>query len=92
MIKSWRNGQTRRFADEGKSKFSGMDSDAALELLAMLDAAVALSDLSPLKSVALHKLTGNRRGQWSMTVNGPWRICFEFRNGDAWNVEIVDYH
>lgn len=69
-----------------------MDIDAAHELLAMLDAATSLKDLSPLKSVGLHKLTGNRKGQWAMTVSGPWRICFVFRKGDAYNVEIVDYH
>jgi toxin HigB-1 len=92
MIKSWRNGLTRRFAEDGKSKFSGMDADAAVELLSMLDAAISLNDLSPLKSVGLHKLSGDRRGQWAITVSGPWRICFEFKNGDAWNVEIVDYH
>jgi proteic killer suppression protein len=45
-----------------------------------------------LKSVGLHKLKGDRKGQWAMTVNGPWRICFEFRKGDAYEVEIVDYH
>ncbi|HEX4480916.1 MAG TPA: type II toxin-antitoxin system RelE/ParE family toxin [Rudaea sp.] len=92
MIKSWRDGPTRRFAEAGKSKFAGMDTEAALELLAVLDAAVSIKDLSPLKSVGLHKLSGNRRYQWAVTVNGPWRICFEFKNGDAWNVEIVDYH
>ena len=36
--------------------------------------------------------TADRRGQWAMTVNGPWRLCFHFRDGDAWDVEIVDYH
>jgi proteic killer suppression protein len=92
MIKSWRNGRTRRFAEERKAKFSGLDEDAAMELLSVLDAAVSLNDLSPLKSVGLHKLYGDRRGQWAMTVNGRWRICFEFKKGDAWNVEIVDYH
>ena len=51
-----------------------------------------LQDLSPLKSVGLHKLKGDRRGQWAMTVNGPWRICFEFYKGDAHDVEITDYH
>jgi len=50
------------------------------------------SGISPLKSVGLHKLKGNRKGQWATTVNGPWRICFEFRKGDAYDVEIVDYH
>ena len=57
-----------------------------------LNVAETLRDLSPLKSVGLHKLKGERKGQWAMAVNGPWRICFEFRKGDAFNVEIVDYH
>jgi proteic killer suppression protein len=68
------------------------DIDAADELLAALDAATSLIDLSPLKSVGLHKLSGNRAGQWAMTVNGPWRICFRFKNGNAYDVEITDYH
>jgi toxin HigB-1 len=92
MIRSWANSATRRFAEDGKSRFSGMDEERALELLAMLDAATGLSDLSPLRSVGLHKLTGNRKGQWAMTVNGPWRVCFRFADGNAWDVEIVDYH
>jgi proteic killer suppression protein len=69
-----------------------MDADAAEELLAVLDSATSLRDLSPLKSVGLHKLTGGRNGQWAMTINGPWRICFRFREGDAYDVELVDYH
>ena len=64
----------------------------ATDLLLALNAAETLRDLSPLKSVGLHKLKGERRAQWAMPVNGPWRICFEFRKGDAFNVEIVDYH
>lgn len=92
MIKTWATGATRRFAEEGKSKFSGMDEDAALDLLAALDAATALTDLSPLKSVGLHKLSKDRKGQWAMTINGPWRVCFRFEEGDAWDVEITDYH
>ena len=92
MIRSWANSATRRFAEDGKSKFAGIDEDQALDLLATLDAAEALTDLSPLKSVGLHKLVGNRKGQWAMTVNGPWRICFRFEDGNAWDVEIVDYH
>ena len=93
MILSWANSRTRRFYEDGKiSKFRSLDSDAADELLAMLDAAESLKDLSPLKSVGLHKLSGNRAGQWAMTVNGPWRICFRFKDGDAYDVEITDYH
>ena len=93
MIRSWRNSATRRFAEEGKAtKFRGLDTEAAIELLAALDAATSLKDLGPLKSVGLHKLKGDRRGQWAMTVNGPWRICFEFQKGDAFEVHIIDYH
>ena len=51
-----------------------------------------LTDLSPLKSLGLHMLEGDRQGQWAMTVNGPWRVCFRFRRGDAYDVEIVNYH
>jgi proteic killer suppression protein len=92
VIKTWATAATRRFFETGKSKFSGLDVDAAIELLTALDEAVSLRELSPLKSVGLHKLKGERRGQWAMTINGPWRVCFRFENGDAFDVEIVDYH
>jgi len=92
MIRTWANSATRRFAEDGKSKFSGLDKEAALELLSALDAATSLNDLSPLKSVGLHKLSNDRKGQCAMTINGPWRLCFRFEDGDAFEVEIVDYH
>jgi len=93
MIKSWGNSKSKRFYEQGKAtKFRGMDIEAAEDLLASLDAATSLKDLSPLKSVGLHKLTGDRSGQWAMTVNGPWRVCFKFKGGDAYDVEITDYH
>ncbi len=93
MIRSWANSASRRFFEEGKaSKFRGLDAEAAVELLAMLDAATALRDISPLKSVHLHKLSGLRKEQWAISVNGPWRICFRFKDGDAHDVEITDYH
>ncbi|HYJ59348.1 MAG TPA: type II toxin-antitoxin system RelE/ParE family toxin [Methyloceanibacter sp.] len=92
MIKSWRNSATRRFAETGKSKFSGLDQNRAIELLNMLDAAPSVHAISPLKSVGWHKLKGDRKGQWAITVNGPWRICFRFRDGNAYDVEITDYH
>ena len=66
--------------------------DSALELLTILEAATGLSDLSPLKSLGLHKLKGDRAGQWAMTVNARWRICFRFKAGDAFDVEVLDYH
>jgi len=92
MIRSWANGPTRRFAEDGKNRFSGLDEEAAADLLAVLNAAMGLGDLSPLKSVGLPKLPGDRKGQWAMTITGPWRLCFRFQDGDAWDVEIVDYH
>lgn len=93
MILSWADSRSRSFYEEGKtSKFPGMDTEAADDLLAVLEAANSLNDISPLKSVGLHKLSGSRAGQWAMTVNGPWRICFRFKNGHAYDVEIIDYH
>ena len=92
MIRSWGNSATRRLFESGKFRFPGLDVDAALELLAVLNAAERLDHISPLKSVGLHPLKGNRRGQWAISVKGPWRICFRFKDGDAHEVEIVDYH
>ena len=92
MIKSIRGTATRQFIETGKSKFSGLNVDLADQRLAELDAARALTDFGALKSVGLHKLTGARRGFWSIRVNGPWRIVFRFEDGDAHDVEIVDYH
>jgi proteic killer suppression protein len=93
MIRSWRNSVTRKvWEGERPNQFRGLDFDAATDLLLALNVAKALSDLSPLKSVGLHKLKGERKNQWAMTVNARWRICFEFRKGEAYEVEIVDYH
>jgi toxin HigB-1 len=93
MIRSWADRRSQRFFEQGKrTGFRGMDVEVAEDLLAVLDAAASLNDLSPLKSLGLHKLTGARKGQWAMTVNGPWRICFRFKEGDAHEVTIVNYH
>jgi len=93
MIRSWRNSTTRKVWDgERPNSLRGLDFEAAIDLLLALNVAKTLNDLSPLKSVGLHKLKGNRKDQWAMTVNERWRICFVFRKGDAHDVEIVDYH
>ena len=93
MIRTWRNSVTRKvWESERPNQFRDLDFETAIDLLLALNVAKALSDLSPLKSVGLHKLKGERRNQWAMTVNARWRICFEFRKGDAYEVEIVDYH
>ena len=93
MIRSWRNSASRKvWEGECPNQFAGLDFDAATDLLLALNVAKTLQDLSPVNSVGLHKPKGDRKGQWAMTVNGPWRICFRYKDGDAYDVEIVDYH
>lgn len=92
MIINFANRITERFARDGKSKFQGMDVAKAFARLQVLHAAKSLDDIPPLKSVGLHSLVGDRQGQWAMTINGPWRLVFRFRDGNAEDVEIVDYH
>ena len=93
MIRSWRNSVTRKvWEEERPNQLRSLDFEAAVDLLLALNAAKSIHDLSPLSSVGLHKLKGNRKNQWAMSVNDRWRICFEFRKGDAYEVEIVDYH
>jgi len=77
---------------ERPNALRALDIEAATDLLLALNVATSLNDLNPLKSIGLHKLKGDRKGQWAMTVNDRWRICFTFRRGDAYDVEIVDYH
>jgi len=93
MIRSWANAATRRFAESGNARtFPGLDVDRAIRRIAELHAVSSLDQISPLKSVGLHKLKGDRRDQWAMTINGRWRPCFTFADGDAHDVEIADYH
>jgi proteic killer suppression protein len=58
----------------------------------MLDAASVLEDLRMPLGNQLERLLGDRAGQWSMRVNDQWRVCFVWRTGDAYEVELVDYH
>jgi toxin HigB-1 len=92
VIISFANRATERFAREGKSKFAGMDVAKAMARLKILRAARSIDDIPPLRSIGLHALTGDRKGQWAMAINGPWRLVFRFRDGNAEDVEIVDYH
>ena len=64
----------------------------ALRKLRMLDAAAELGDLRVPPGNRLEKLAGNRAGQHSIRINDQWRICFRWRDGDAYEVEIADYH
>ena len=58
----------------------------------MIDAATSLSFLKVPPQNRLEALKKDRKGQWSIRINDQWRVCFRFENGDAFNVEIVDYH
>ena len=60
--------------------------------LDQINAASVVEDLLVPPSNRLEKLKGSRKGQWSIRINSQWRICFLFQNGDAFEVEITDYH
>lgn len=60
--------------------------------LLMIDAAGGLDDLRVPSANRLEALRGDRRGQYSIRVNDRWRICFAWRDGEAWDLEVVDYH
>ncbi len=64
----------------------------AMRKLWMLDAATDLNALRVPPANRLEVLHGNRRGQHSIRINQQWRVCFRWQNGDAYDVEIVDYH
>ena len=69
-----------------------MDAEKARNRLKALSAAQTLDGLGRLASVGLHKLKGDLKGFWAITINGPWRVIFRFRDGDAYDVQITDYH
>ena len=92
MIKSFRDRDTEAlFNGRRVRKFSGFVAQAE-KRLEILEAATGLKDLSGLRSNRFETLKGNRKGQYSIRINDQWRICFEWRGGNAENVEIVDYH
>lgn len=92
MIRTWKDAGTRRFAEQEHGRFPGMNREKAKARLQLLDAMQSLDEIPSLASVRLHKLKGGRKNQWAVTINGPWRVVFEFRDGDVFDVEIVDYH
>lgn len=93
MIRSFRDKETERvFLREPRTKLARPLQRAALRKLLMLHAAASLNDLLVPPGNRLEKLGGDREGQYSIRVNDQWRICFEWEDGDAHEVEIVDYH
>jgi len=93
VIKSIKDTETRLiFQREISRKFPPGIQQVALRKLRMLNNAASLNDLRIPPANRLEKLTGNRAGLYSIRINDQWRICFEWRDGDAYLVEIVDYH
>lgn len=92
MIRTFADRETETlFHDQWVRRFSGIERLARRKLL-VLDAARALSELRVPPGNRLEALKGDRKGQHSVRINDQWRICFRWHEGDAWDVEIVDYH
>ena len=93
MIKTFADHHTRVLYLSGKSRSLPPDLvRRAVRRLEYIDLARDLNDLRIPPSNRLHRLGGDRRGQYSISVNDRWRICFRFAEGDAYDVEITDYH
>jgi len=93
MIQSFSNPETEQLFATGKSRRLPLDIlRRAIMRLTQLEAAASLEDLRLPLSNRLESLSGNRAGYWSIRINDQWRLSFRFANGDAFEVEIVDYH
>jgi len=93
LIVSFRCGETERIWQRQFSrKFPGNIQQKALQKLQLLDAAVRLENLRIPPGNRLEALKGDRRGQHSIRINRQWRICFQWIDGNAHKVDIVDYH
>ena len=93
MIRSFRDRDTERvFRRERTRRLAPDVQRIAQRKLAMLEAAESLQDLRVPPGNRLERLFGDRDGQQSIRINDQWRICFRWRDGDAHDVEITDYH
>jgi proteic killer suppression protein len=92
MIQSFACKDTEALYTAGKARRFAAIATVATRKLQMLTDALTLDDLKSSPGNRLEALRGNRAGQHSIRINDQWRVCFEWRDGHAWNVEIVDYH
>jgi proteic killer suppression protein len=93
VIKSFKDTETEKIFSRQLSRKLPTDiQQVALRKLRMIHNALSLIDLSIPPANRLEKLGGNRAGQYSIRINDQWRICFEWRDGDVFDVEITDYH
>ena len=93
MIKSFADKHTELLYCSGKS--GRLPSDIvrrAVRRLEYIDLATCIDDLRVPPGNRLHALSGNRKGQHAISINDQWRVCFSFKDGDAYDVEITDYH
>jgi proteic killer suppression protein len=92
MIKSWKHGDLKEFYETGSTRKVNPQHEKRLrERLRIIDLAEQIEDIN-LTGYKLHPMKGERRGIWSITVSGNWRITFEFKDGDAWILNYEDYH
>lgn len=92
MIRSFADKETRDFfAGKRVRRFAGIERQAARRLQ-ILESVAAIEDLMLLPSNRFEALGGDRKGQYSIRVNDRWRLCFRFHDGEAHDVELVDYH
>ena len=93
MIRSFRDRKTERVFRRERTRTLAPDVQRmAQRKLTVLDAAESLQDLRVPSGNRLEKLSGDREGRHSIRINNQWRICFRWRDGDAHEVEIADYH
>ena len=93
MIKTFADKNSQQIYIKGKSKRIASDIiKRAIRRFEYLDMATGLEDLKVPPSNRLHALKGDRKGQHSISINDQWRICFRFVDGDAYEVNITDYH
>ena len=93
MIRTFATKETAAiFANKKIRRFDPQMVRVAQRKLALLNRIERVEELRVPPGNRLEKLSGKRSGQWSIRINDQWRICFEWRDGNAWNVEMVDYH
>ena len=93
MIRTFASAETERFFAAGKSRRLPPEILKRANMrLTQLNAVTSIDDLRFPPSNRLEALKGDRKGQWSIRINDQWRICFRFADGDAFDVEIADYH
>ncbi len=93
MIKTFADKRTRDLYLAGKAKRFPPDvAGRVARKLEYVDLATSLDDLKVPPGNRLHRLEGDRDGQYAIAINDQWRICFRFKDGDAYDVEVCDYH